>query len=114
MTKTRKVTMKAVPKKKRSFASEREALLDEVDARVQAMFHGLILPVEQRITAMHNELEALKANVITANTLLERKEIIERDEFMEEFVRYGREIGLVDGVGNMDGTPVISLYNVEA
>ena len=84
------------------------------EERISAMVHNVIFPLEQRMNVLLTKIENVKSNVVVSNTLLERKGVLEKKEFMEEYGRYEtQERGVVDGDGRMDGCPIFSLYNFD-
>ena len=90
-----------------------KAFLSELEAQTRRIFQGMILPVEQRLDSLFENLQSVKSNVVVANTLLEKKKIFSREEYFDEFALYGQTegVGAVDVSGQMDGNSVFSLYN---
>ena len=112
MSKKRKkrVIIRKQPSPKKVF--NKEALLSEMEIQTRKIFHGMILPLEQRMDALFAKIENVKSNVITSNTLLERKKIFTREQFLKEFEAYeSEEVARTDGEGRMEGHPVFSIYN---
>jgi len=99
-------------KAKNKISLDKESLYSEIDNRIRGIIKGIVSPIEQRMIIMNNHLETIKANVITANTILNLKGIISKEEFEEEFRRYSSEVGTVNGSGRMEGSPILSLYNL--
>jgi len=97
----------SVPKKTKSF------LIDpRLDNYIRNLMNLVAWPLEQRINILLSEIDTVRSNVMIANTMLERKGIIDRAEFFAEFQEYElKERGIVDATGNMTGTPIFSLYN---
>lgn len=87
---------------------------DEViDERIRQLFPGLILGLEQKISAMSEELINIKGNLITTTSLLEKHKVISEVEFFAEFQKYMNNEGLVDLRGKMDGAVMMTIYNEE-
>ena len=107
--KKRKVIRKSVNKSSRF---NQEAFLHDIEAQTRKIVQGMIVPMEQRIDSLFENIQNVKSNVVVSNSLLESKGIITRDEFFAEFQEYQKnEVGVADGSGAMSGAPVFSLYN---
>jgi len=91
---------------------DKESFLSELDLQVRKIFQGMILPVEQRMDSIYDDLQTVKSNVVVANSLLEKKGVLTREEFFKEFEEFERtEVAKVDGSGQMKGSSVYSIYN---
>ena len=99
--------------KAKSIKSVRKNKDNFIDDRINALFPGLVLGLEQKISVMSEELMNIKGNLITVTTLLEKHKILNKSEFYAEYRKYMNEEGLVDGEGNMDGKAIITIYNEE-
>lgn len=85
---------------------------NELEQQIRRIFRSQIIPIEQQLESLAELLFNIKANVVVANSLLERKKIFSRDEFFSEFELYQKEEnGGVNKDGSMDGSVVVSLYN---
>jgi len=72
-------------------------------------------PIEGRMHLLQREFDNLKANLMVINTFMEKKGIINREEFFAEANRFMmQEQGVVDMAGNMPGRVMVTLYNLEA
>jgi len=113
MAKTKK-KRKIIIRKSSSGFFNKEDFFKELDMKTRRIFQGMMFPLEQRMDQLFSLIQNVKSNVIVANTLLERKEYITKEEFLEEFILYEKhDVGVVDGEGKMDGNCVFSLYNME-
>lgn len=89
-------------------------LSPEQEAHVREIVTQILSPLEKRLSSVYSKAENTKANLIVMNTLLEKKGIVEREEFLRDFEKYqSEEVGVIDGMGKMEGNPIFSLYNTE-
>jgi hypothetical protein len=88
--------------------------VDKLETEVSKILQRFLTPLEQRISVLYETIQNVKANIVAATTLLERKEILTRDEFFEEFKTYMEsECVIPDGDGSIQGNSVFSIYNEE-
>jgi len=86
----------------------------ELEKNVARIIQQYLTPLDQRMDMLFEKMQNIKANIIVCMNVLEKKKILVRDEFFEEFRAYQElEGGGVDGEGRMDGNVVISVYNQE-
>ena len=111
--KKKRVVSNKRPRKRAVF--DKNVFVAELERRVRTIVNSSMVPIEQRMTLLFERIQNVKANVIAANTLLERKGILEVEEFQKEFmVHEAREVGGVDSLGRMEGDPIFSLYNISS
>jgi len=86
----------------------------ELEKNVARIIQQYLTPLDQRMDVLFEKMQNIKANIIVCMNILEKKKILMRDEFFEEFKAYQElEGGGVDGEGGMDGNVVVSVYNQE-
>ena len=105
---------KKVKGKNTSSKINEEIFWQQIDDRIRKSFINMIQPLESRVDHMVAAIDNAKSNIIVTNTVLEKKGIVNQEEFFAEFKRYlEEEKGGVDGCGQMVGSPIMSLYNLE-
>jgi len=93
---------------------DNERFLGDLEPKIRNIVNSSLLQIDQRINQLHEMILNVKANLITVNTLLERKGLLEKEEFYNEFlIQEKMEVGGVDSLGRMDGKPIFSIYNNE-
>lgn len=89
-------------------------LSPEQEAHVREIVTQILSPLEKRLSSLYSKAENIKANLVVMNTLLEKKGIIEREEFLKDFEEYQSENNTsIDSMGRMEGNPIFYLYNTE-
>lgn len=84
------------------------------EVEVNKVLQKFLTPLDQRVSVLYENMQNVKANVIVTTTLLEKKNLLTRDEFFEEFQVYMRTEHIVpDENGNIPGNSVFSIYNGE-
>lgn len=101
-------------KKKNIKQTKKPSASLDLETKIKAIIQNIVIPIDQRLSVLNNKIENVKSNTIVAVTLLERKKVFSREEFLKEFNDYHQsEVAVVDGDGNMNGYPVFSIYNME-
>lgn len=92
-----------------------QGISPELDTRIRAIVQAAILPIDQRLDQLSSLILNVKSNVIVSNSILEKKGILEKEEFAKAFEDFeSSQIGFVDDGGEMIGSPIFSLYDVDA
>ena len=99
---------------KRSDPFANEEFTERLEVEVNKALQKFLTPLDQRVSVLYENMQNIKANVVVATTLLEKKKLLTRDEFFEEFQMYMRTEHIVpDEDGNIPGNSVFSIYNEE-
>ena len=103
-----------VPKKKKKrdiFVGRDPAM--EMEAFIRSVVINMVSGLEIKLDDLIDSVGNIKANLIATTSCLEDAGIIKEKDFMEKYDRYViEELGAVEG-GQMVGTAIFSLYNVD-
>ncbi len=100
--------------KKKNFHGKKPFSKESAEAEIVRIFQQQISPINQRMDYILDQLENVKGNLIVCMDLLEKKKILDKEEFLNSFaVYYESEIGIRDSNGEMSGVPILSIYNME-
>ena len=86
----------------------------ELESKIRAIVNNVTFSIDQSIKSLSNQIENVKSNTIVAISLMEKKGLITRDEYLSAFMEYEEtERPVVNGDGTMPGSFVFSLYNCD-
>lgn len=89
-------------------------LIAEIHKKVSLTVKAFIFPLKHLMDSRYRDYENLLANVIALQTILMRKGIVDKDEFIKEYNDViDNSIGRVNKEGQMRGFCGIEIYNME-
>jgi len=88
-------------------------LVDEMMPQIKSILLPYIYPLEQKLNNLGVKVEEIKANLITLSTVLEKTQLIKKEDFMKEFDAYEKHVRGSVKKGKMVGTSIISIYNYD-
>lgn len=89
-------------------------LISEIHKKVSLTVKAFIFPLKHLMDSRYRDYENLLANVIALQTILMRKGIVDKDEFIKEYNDViDNSIGRVNKEGQMRGFCGIEIYNME-
>lgn len=101
-----------MPKKRKSLRVKKKKVSKEIDLHIKTMLSSSLFVIDQRVSGIVAELNEIKMNLMTTQNLLEKGEVIKKEEFYKEYKAVSKTVfGSLDGNGKMVGNPVFTLYD---
>lgn len=99
-------------KKKKVLHVKKKKVSKEIDMHIRTMLSSSLFVIDQRVSGIVAELNEIKMNLMTTQNLLERNEVIKKEEFYKEYEVVSKTLfGSLDNDGKLAGNSVFTLYD---